>query len=508
MTTLRLVLGDQLSRAISSLADVDPARDVVLMAEVAEETRYVPHHKQKIAFILSAMRHHAQALRADGLQVDYVRLDDDANSGSFGGEVARALRRHAVERIIVTEPGEWRLLETIRGWSAAFGLPVEIRPDTRFFCTTREFAAWAGQRRALRMEFFYREMRRTHRVLIDADGGPVGGAWNFDRENRKTPPRDLAPPPRRSFAPDAVTREVLDLVARRFPDNFGELEPFAFAVTHAEAAQVLDAFLAHALPRFGDYQDAMRSGAPFLWHGVISPYLNVGLLDPRRVVRAVEDAYGRGAAAINAAEGFIRQILGWREFVRGVYWLRMPGYAATNALEAQRPLPGFYWTGETEMNCLAHAIGDTRRHAYAHHIQRLMVTGNFALLAGIAPAAIEAWYLAVYADAFEWVELPNTHGMAIFADGGVLASKPYAASGKYIDRMSDYCASCTYDVATSSGPGACPFNHLYWDFLMRNASRLERNPRLAMAYRTLARFTPERRRQLRSDAARFLEALS
>jgi deoxyribodipyrimidine photolyase-related protein len=508
MTTLRVVLGDQLSRGISSLADVDPARDVVLMAEVADETRYVPHHKQKIAFILSAMRHHAQALRAGGLTVDYVRLDDEANSGSFGGEVARALRLHGAGRIVITEPGEWRVLEMIRGWSAALGVPVEIRPDTRFFCSTREFSAWAGQRRALRMEFFYRQMRRTHRVLIDADGGPVGGAWNFDRENRKTPPRDLAPPSRRRFAPDAITAEVLDLVARRFPGNFGDLAPFDFAVTHEDAAQVFDAFLAHALPRFGDYQDAMRADAPFLWHAVISPYLNVGLLEPRHVVRAVEDAFARGAVAINAAEGFIRQILGWREFVRGIYWLRMPGYAATNALEARRPLPGFYWTGETDMNCIAHAIGDTRRHAYAHHIQRLMVTGNFALLAGIAPAAIEEWYLAVYADAFEWVELPNTHGMAVFADGGVLASKPYAASGKYIDRMSDYCGSCAYDVAASSGPKACPFNLLYWDFLMRNASRLERNPRLAMAYRTLARFTPERRRQLRSDATRFLGSLS
>jgi deoxyribodipyrimidine photolyase-related protein len=508
MASLRLVLGDQLAHAISSLDDIDRDADVVLMAEVAEETRYVPHHRKKIAFILSAMRHFAAELSAAGIRVDYVHLDDPANSGSFTGEVTRALQRHRVDRIVVTEPGEWRVREMVRGWDGAFGVPVEMRADTRFFCSTEAFGAWAGGRRGLRMEFFYREMRRRHRVLLDDTGEPLGGAWNFDRENRKTPPRDLAPPARLGIEPDAITRAVIELVTRRFPDNFGDLLPFDFAVTAADAERCLEEFVATALPRFGDYQDAMRSGAPFLWHAVISPYLNVGLLDPRVVVRRVERAHAEGAVPINAAEGFIRQILGWREYVRGIYWLRMPGYAATNALDATRPLPGFYWTGRTEMNCLAQAIGDTQRHAYAHHIQRLMVTGNFALLAGIAPSEVESWYLAVYADAFEWVELPNTHGMALFADGGVLGSKPYAASGKYIDRMSDYCEGCAYDVRESTGARACPFNHLYWDFLMRNAERLEGNPRMAMPYRTLARFTPERREALRDAASRFLGALA
>jgi deoxyribodipyrimidine photolyase-related protein len=351
-------------------------------------------------------------------------------------------------------------------------------------------------------------MRREHGILLDAAGEPAGGAWNFDRENRKPLPAGSQPPRRAAVAPDAVTREVIDLVARRFASHFGDLEPFGFAVTRADARRAFDAFLADCLPHFGDHQDAMKTGEPFLWHAVISPYLNVGLLDPRDVVRAAAAAYASGRAKINAVEGFVRQILGWREFVRGIYWLRMPGYGDSNALNATRPLPAFYWTGETRMNCVAQAVAETRANAYAHHIQRLMVTGNFALLAGIAPAEVEAWYLAVYADAFDWVELPNTHGMALFADGGYLASKPYAASGKYIDRMSDYCGACAYDVSRSDGDGSCPFNRLYWDFLLRNAETLSRNPRMAMPYRTLARFTPERRARIRAEAQSFLETLA
>jgi deoxyribodipyrimidine photolyase-related protein len=508
MTTLRLVLGDQLTTGLSALVDADPTRDVVLLCEVAEETGYVPHHKQKIAFILAAMRHFAEELRARGHRVDYVRLDDPANTGSFGGEVARAVARHGATRVVATAPGEWRVQAAMSAWSDALGLPVEIRADDRFFCTPGRFARWAEGRRSLRMEFFYREMRREHGVLLDAAGDPEGGQWNFDRDNRKPLPRDAHPPQRCVFAPDAITAEVLALVAQRFPENFGDLKTFGFAVTRADAERALAEFLRLCLPSFGDHQDAMKAGAPFLWHAVISPYLNVGLLDPRAVVRAAEAEFRAGRAPINAVEGFIRQILGWREYVRGIYWLRMPGYAASNALGARRRLPAFYWTGDTDLRCLAQAIGDTRAHAYAHHIQRLMVTGNFALLAGIAPAEIEAWYLAVYADAFEWVELPNTHGMALFADGGLLASKPYAASGKYIDRMSDYCDGCRYDVTRNDGPDACPFNHLYWTFLMENAATLARNPRMAMPYRSLAAFPEAKKARLRADSARFLDGLA
>ncbi len=503
---LRLILGDQLSRGLASLSDIDTARDVVLMVEVDDETRYVPHHRQKIVFVLSAMRHFAEELRTAGIHVDYVRLDDADNSGSFSGEVARAVARHSPERLILTEPGEWRVLEQMHGWREELGLPVEIRDDDRFFATRHRFRRWAEGRKSFRMEFFYREMRREHAILMEGDE-PVGGQWNFDHDNRKALPKDVMPPKRNRFAPDEITRSVMALVAARHADHFGALDGFGWAVTRADAEAAFAHFLRDALPRFGDYQDAMKTGEPFLFHSVISPYLNVGLLTAREVCLAAEAEWRAGRAPINAVEGFIRQILGWREYVRGIYWLRMPGYADTNALEAARPLPLFYWTGETAMNCLGQCIGDIRRHAYGHHIQRLMVTGNFALLAGIRPAEIEAWYLAVYIDAFEWVELPNVHGMVLFADDGLLASKPYAASGAYIDRMSDYCASCAYDPALKAGPRACPFNYLYWNFLIENAGKLERNPRMAMPYRTLRGFSEARRAEIIADATLFLGSM-
>jgi deoxyribodipyrimidine photolyase-related protein len=349
-------------------------------------------------------------------------------------------------------------------------------------------------------------MRRLSGLLMDGDE-PVGGQWNFDHDNRKSLPKDVTPPQRQRFEPDAITRAVMEMVTARFADHFGDLEPFGWAVTRADALEALDHFIAACLPRFGDYQDAMQQGNAFLYHSVISPYLNIGLLTPREICDRAQDAWSRGEAPLNAVEGFIRQILGWREYVRGLYWLKMPDYAETNALNARRPLPEFYWTGKTEMNCLAQAIGDTRRHAYAHHIQRLMVTGNFALLAGLDPKAVEEWYLLVYADAFEWVELPNTHGMALFADGGVMASKPYAASGAYIDRMSDYCSGCRFKPDVKLGPKACPFNYLYWDFLIRNEVKLKSNPRMAMPYRTLAKMEPERKADIKRHARTFLESL-
>lgn len=507
MGALRFLLGDQLTRGVTALDGLDPARDVVLMVEVREEGTYVPHHKQKIALILAAMRHFAKALRLEGIRVDYVTLDDPANTGTFDGELRRAIARHRPEAVIMTEPGEWRVWERMLDWRESLDVPLHIRPDTRFLCSRDEFAAWADGRKTYRMEFFYREMRRKTGFLMQ-DGEPEGGQWNYDHDNRKALPAGARVPERQRFPPDPTTQAVLDLVAREFPDHPGTLDAFGWAVTREGALKALEDFLAVGLPRFGDYQDAMKMGAPFLHHGLISPYLNIGLLTAQEVCAAAEAAYRAGRAPLNAAEGFIRQILGWREYVRGIYWTRMPDYAGTNALGATRDLPWFYWSGETDMNCLRQCIGDTLRHAYAHHIQRLMVTGNFALLAGIAPAQIEAWYLAVYADAFDWVELPNTHGMVMWADGGLLASKPYAASGAYIDRMSDYCDGCRYDVATKAGPQACPFNYLYWNFLIENETRLAGNPRMAMPYRTLREMTEARRTAIVADAARFLDTLS
>lgn len=503
---LRLILGDQLSPRIAALRDVDRARDTMLLAEVSAEATYVRHHKKKIAFVFAAMRAFAARLEAEGFQVRYVKLDDPLNSGSLRGEVERALRDGRFDEVIATEPGEHRLVADMAGWEGAMGVPVEIREDSRFLCSHATFRSWAGQRKQLRMEYFYREMRHATGLLMD-DGEPAGGRWNFDAENRKPAKADLFMPRPPRFEPDRETQAVLKLVANRFADHFGDLTPFWFGVTHDQAEIALQHFLREALPRFGDYQDAMLTGEPFLYHSVISMYLNVGLLDARDICRCAEEEYRQGRAPLNAVEGFIRQILGWREYVRGIYWLRGPQYLESNSLEAKRDLPWFYWSAETDMACMKAALQQTKTEAYTHHIQRLMVTGNFALLAGIDPHQVHEWYLAVYADAYEWVEAPNTIGMSQFADGGLLASKPYAASGAYIDRMSDYCDGCVYDVKTKQGPRACPFNYLYWDFLARNRAKLSNNPRIAPMYRTLDRMSDERQQEIARDAADFLETL-
>jgi len=504
--TLLPVFADQLTARLASLRTMDPARDRILMVEVAEETAYVPHHRKKMAFLLSAMRHHAEALGAAGWQVDYVTLDASDNSGSFSGEIERAVARLSPEAIRVTEPGEWRVLKMIEDWESAFGVPVEICPDDRFLCTHAGFADWARGRKQLRMEYFYREMRRATGLLMDGDQ-PVGGKWNYDADNRKPARGDLFMPRPAAFDPDATTRAVIDMIGERFPDRFGDLEPFWFAVTRDQAEAARAHFIAEALPRFGDYQDAMVTGERFLYHSILSLYLNCGLLDPLETCQMVERAYHDGHAPLNAVEGFIRQIIGWREYVRGIYWLKMPDYARENTLEATRDLPGFYWSGETRMACVREAVTQTREEAYAHHIQRLMVTGTFALLAGVRPQHLHEWYLAVYADAYEWVELPNTLGMSQFADGGLLASKPYAASGNYINKMSDYCGGCAYDVKDKTGENACPFNPLYWDFLERNRDRLKGNPRLAQPYRTWERMADDTRAAYRTAAKRVKAAL-
>jgi deoxyribodipyrimidine photolyase-related protein len=506
LKTLRIVLGDQCSTGLSALVDLDPAVDVVLMAEVMDECTYVRHHQKKIVLVLSAMRHFAQALRSRGVTVDYIALDDPANTGSLRGEMLRAVERHRPDRIVATEAGEWRLTEDMRCWHKAAGLDMEIRDDTRFLCRIREFRAWAAGKRSLRMEFFYREMRRRTGLLMEGDA-PLDGRWNFDAENRKRLPAKVRVPVPPRFMPDLITRDVIALVSTRFSDHFGVLNGFDLPVTAADAEAALADFVTNRLAQFGDWQDAMKAGAPFLFHALVSTSINAGLLDPLAVCRAAEAAYRAGHAPLNAVEGFIRQIIGWREYMRGIYWLRMPGYAKMNALEAVRPLPQFFWDGETRMNCLHHAVADTSANAYAHHIQRLMITGNFALLAGLHPDAVDEWYLIVYADAYEWVEMPNVRGMALFADGGVVGSKPYAASGAYINRMSDYCAGCHYDVKDAVGERGCPFNALYWDFMARHAGRFANNTRLAMPLRTLARMEPVRVAALRKRAAGFLAAM-
>ena len=505
-TVLIPILGDQLSSDLSSLDGVDAENAVLLMMEVDDETTYVRHHKAKIAFILAAMRHHAEDMRDRGWTVDYVKLDDADNSGGFSGEIARAIERHDPASIRVTEPGEWRVRAMMDEWQEKFGIPVEICPDSRFLCDHAEFEEWAEGRKQLRMEYFYREMRRKTGLLMDGDD-PAGGKWNYDQDNRKPADQDLFMPKPIAFRPDETTQEVLDLVADRFADHPGRLDNFQFAVTREEALRARRHFLDKCLPRFGDYQDAMLTGEPFLYHSLLSPYLNIGLLDPVNLCREAEKKYAEGAAPLNAVEGFIRQIIGWREYVRGIYWREGPDYAENNFFDAARDLPDFYYSGDTDMHCLSQAIGQTLDHAYAHHIQRLMITGTFALLAGVDPHQLHIWYLEVYADAYEWVEVPNTVGMSQFADGGLLASKPYAASGNYINKMSDYCSHCRYDVKAKTGEDACPFNALYWDFLARNEDKLGDNRRLAMPYRTWEKKEKGEKIALRNSARSFLESL-
>jgi deoxyribodipyrimidine photolyase-related protein len=499
---LILLLGDQLTADTPMLRAADRTRDTIVMAEVMAEGAYVPHHPQKIVLILSAMRKFAAALRADGWNVAYSRLDDPANTQSIPGELIRRAAETGMTEVWAMEPGEWRLDAALRE------MPLDVRlwPDSRFLASRADFAAWAEGRKALRMEFFYREMRRRTGLMMQGDQ-PAGGQWNFDHDNRKPATPDLLRPRPPRFAPDAVTDEVIALVRARFPGHFGAVEPFGWATDRAGALAALDHFIAHALPCFGDYQDAMLRDDPTLYHALLSPYLNIGLLDPMEVCRAAEAAWAAGRVPVNAAEGFIRQIIGWREFVRGVYFLEGPGYTARNALGASRALPAVYWGGPTRMACMAAAVSQTREMAYAHHIQRLMVTGNFAILAGVDPAAVHEWYLAVYIDAFEWVEAPNTLGMSQFADGGVVGSKPYVSSGAYIDRMSDYCRGCAYKVKDKAGPDACPFNLLYWHFLNRHRARFEGNPRMAQMYRTWDRMDDGHRARVLADADAVLARL-
>ena len=486
---LVLVLGDQLDLHASGFDGFDPARDAVWMAEVAEESTHVWSSQPRTALFLAAMRHFAQALAAAGRPLHYTALDAPGNRGSLAEQLAADIARLRPQALVMTAPGDWRVLKALREAVAAAGLALDVREDRHFFCSVRAFAAHAEGRKQLRLEYFYREMRRRHGVLLTPAGEPEGGDWNYDAANRKPfgPQGPGFVPPRATFEPDALTQAVIALVRERFAAHPGRLDSFAWPVTRAQALQSLDRFIDERLAGFGDVQDALWPGEPWLWHSHLAAALNLKLLNPREVVAAAETAWRAGRAPLAAVEGFIRQILGWREYVRGIYWTQMPDYLERNELGAHEPLPAWYWTGDTAMACLRDAIGQTLEHGYAHHIQRLMVTGLYALLLGVDPKALHAWYLAVYVDAVEWVELPNTLGMSQYADGGVMASKPYIATGQYIARMSPYCKGCRFEPAQRTGEHACPFTTLYWDFLMRHEERLAANPRMALQVKNLAR---------------------
>ena len=477
--------------------------DTVVMAEVAEEASYVRHSRHKIAFIFAAMRNFRDTLAADGLHVIYYRYEDGV--ASLGDAVTAALAETRATWLRCCEPGEHRILAAMQAWQP--GVPVEIVPDDRFLASRRDFANWAGGRKQLRMEFFYRVMRKRYGLLLDSVGQPEGGKWNYDSQNREGWRGKSEIPQRPEVAIDAVTAEVLALVERDFPNNPGELENFYLATTAAAAEQQLNWFLEHGLPNFGRFQDALAEESPWLFHGLVSMYLNVGLLDPLDVCQRVERHWRDGNCDLAAAEGFIRQVLGWREYVRGIYWLTAPEYATRNELAATRPVPGWFWTADTDLRCLNQALTQSLELGYAHHIQRLMVIGNFALLAGLDVQEVCDWYLAVYVDAFEWVELPNTLGMALHADGGLMASKPYAASGKYIQRQGDHCSQCRFTPAKMTGEGACPFNSLYWRFIAQHLERFSGNPRMSLALANSSRKADAEQASILQWADRELERL-
>ncbi len=505
LRSLVLVLGDQLDLEASGFDGFDLRTDAVWMAEVAGEATHVWSSRPRTVVFLAAMRHFALALQAANRPLHYTRLDALGNRGSLAAQLQADIQRLRPAGLIMTAPGDWRVLQDIKAVADACGLPLEIREDRHFFVSVLEFAAHARGRKSLRMEYFYREQRKRHRVLMDPqnEDSPLGGQWNFDADNREAfgAAGPGAVPPRCGFEPDAVTREVIALVEERFAQHPGRLDSFAWPVTRAQALQSLHAFVQERLPLFGRYQDAMWPGDPWLYHAHLSAALNLKLLNPREVVAAAVAAFDAGHAPLASVEGFVRQILGWREYVRGIYWTQMPGYLERNTLGADADLPDWYWTGATDMACLRDAIEQTLTHGYANHIQRLMVTGLYALMLGVSPKQVHAWYLAVYVDAVEWVELPNTLGMSQYADGGLMGSKPYVATGKYIDRMSPHCKGCRYDPAQRTGDSACPFTTLYWDFLMRHEAMLAKNPRMVLQVKNLARMDPVQRQDVVARAA-------
>jgi len=505
MRNLILVLGDQLDMDAAAFDDFDAAHDTAWMAEVAEESTHVWSSKPRTVMFLAGMRHFAEALRAAGRPLHYTALDAEGNRGSLRAQLQSDIERLRPTRLVMTAPGDWRVLQAITAVAETHGVPLDIREDRHFYCSVREFAVHARGRKSLRMEYFYREMRKRHDVLMVGEAGdePEGGQWNFDAENREAfgAAGPGAVPSRAAFTPDTITREVIDLVEARFATHPGRLDSFAWPVTREQALVSLQRFIAERLPLFGRYQDAMWPGDPWLYHSHLSAALNLKLLNPREVVAAAVAAYHAGAAPLSSVEGFVRQILGWREYVRGIYWTRMPGYVELNELDAREDLPSWYWSGATDMACLRDALAQTLSHGYANHIQRLMVTGLYALVLGVRPQQVHAWYLSVYVDAVEWVELPNTLGMSQYADGGLMASKPYVATGKYIQRMSPHCKACRYDPAQRTGETACPFTTLYWDFLMRHEARLAANPRMSLQVKNVARLSEAEKNAIRERAA-------
>jgi deoxyribodipyrimidine photolyase-related protein len=507
MPTLRLILGDQLNPDHSWFSRRDDDVHYVMM-EVRQETDYVLHHAQKIIAIFAAMRRFADALRKTGHRVHYLSIDDEQNEHSVPGNLDALIVQLGIDRFEYQMPDEWRLDQQLAHYAKALKIGTAMCDSEHFYTArdeTSKFFSDHNHKQWL-MEHFYRHMRKLHGVLMETEDRPAGGQWNYDHENRKAwngkpaAPDDLRVH-RHNHA--ALWKTIVDAGVKSFGAPHEAHIPWP--LDRAEALRQLARFIDEALPNFGAWQDAMSAHEPRMFHSLLSFALNTKMLNPREVVEAAEEAYRAHRADLAAVEGFIRQIIGWREYVRGVYWENMPRYAEKNVFRHKTPLPGWFWTGETKMRCLAHALGQSLDEAHAHHIQRLMIIGNFALLAGLSVQEVCEWYLGVYVDAFEWVELPNTLGMSQFADNGLMASKPYVSSAAYIDRMSDYCKECAYDKKKRTDDNACPYNALYWDFFARNEAKLGRNHRLTMVYKQIERM-PEEERAAIARKARTLKA--
>lgn len=504
MKKLLLILGDQLSHESDALRAIDRDRDEICMIEASSEARHVWSNKARIALFLSAMRHFAEELRERGFRVNYIYEAD-----SIASALTQHFKKNSYQQLLVTEPGEVRIRNDLRHLSELLGVSIEFIPDNHFYCSIDDFKHWAAEKKELRLEFFYRMMRKKHQVLMDPNGDPVGGQWNFDQDNRRPYPRQgpgfIDEP--LWFEPDDITSSVIEWVQKTYPDHPGNLSHFNWPVTRDQALKAMNHFMEHRLGNFGYYQDAMWTDTPFGWHSILSAALNLKLIAPREVVDAALMSYQSNQLELSTVEGFIRQILGWREFVRGVYFLDMPKLATDNHFKHTNPLPQWYWTGQSRMKCMSDSVGQTIQYGYAHHIQRLMVTGNFALLAEILPQEVAQWYLAMYVDAVEWVELPNVAGMALFANGGRFTSKPYVASGMYIKRMSNYCQSCPYKPDLKHGGDACPVTVLYWNFLIKHQESFSKNPRTSLMVRNLSKVSADDQLKIQDSATRILGML-
>lgn len=502
---LRIVLGDQLDP--SALDGLEPEHDALWMAEVHEETTHVWCHKQRLLMFLSAMRHFRDARRDEGFSVHYRVLAKQAPAdepASHEEALTRDLQRLRPKRVSVLEPGDRRVRDKLVRACRSIELDLEIVEDPHFLCTIEAFEGWMKGRKSLLLEHFYRWMRKRSGILM-TDGKPTGGAWNYDHDNRKSfgkkGPGSIPPLPGHRW--DALTREVAELIEARFSDHPGRLDTFDLPVTPEEAKRLADHFIDRCLPEFGKHQDAMWSGDVILWHSRLSAPMNLKLVDPRYLLERAERAYEDGHASIESVEGFIRQVLGWREFVRGIYFTHMPDYAERNALRCpDRPVPAFLWDGQTDMACVADAMKGLLEHGYVHHIHRLMVLGLLCLLQGVHPYRFHEWHMAMYLDAVDWVSLPNALGMSQYGDGGILGTKPYVATGNYIHRMSNYCGSCRYNPKEATGDAACPFTTLYWDFLDRHEALLDGNSRMALQLKNLRNKSDDERSALRRAARR------